>query len=148
MPLHFQLPVSFFSSLVIVKLTIVEHPPASLCMYSQTWAKDHLWIATTCLQRQPFQRPNFNYIIYIIYHYLWTRTTCQQRLPFFGPKGGRCTQVWLYYLRVKVDEFKVFRMLIFKSTFPFFYGQLSKLWSSSHLCCSHFQLWNKSSFDL
>jgi hypothetical protein len=39
-------------------------------------------------------------------------------------------------------------MLIFKSTFPFFYGQLSKLWSSSHLCCSHFQLWNKSSFDL
>jgi len=43
----------------------IENYKLFLRKYSQTWANDHLRIATTCLQRPLFLGPNFNIHIYI-----------------------------------------------------------------------------------
>ena len=45
-----------------------------LTIYSQTWANDHLRIATACLQRSPFRGPIFSF-----YNIRKATTTCQQR---------------------------------------------------------------------
>jgi len=55
-------------SIRVKKLIALETSVDTLSKYSQTWANDHLRIATTCLQRP----------------------------LFWGSEGGRCTQVWLY----------------------------------------------------
>ncbi len=51
-------------------------------IYSQTWANDHLRIATTIL----WFHLDFYYI-----NDLWSTTTCQQRPLLLGPEGGRNT---------------------------------------------------------
>ena len=82
--------------------------------YSQTWANDHLRIATTCQQRPPFCGPNLNF--YNI-NDLWITTTCQQRSLFLGPKGGRCTQVWLYLTKYCERKNRLL-ILVWKQTRP------------------------------
>ena len=65
-------------------------------IYSQTWANDHLRIATTCLQRPLFWGPILNF--YSI-NDLWTTTTCQQPPLFFGSQG------WSLYTGLTVHRF-------------------------------------------
>ncbi len=56
-----------------------------LYLHSQTWANDHLRIATTILQfRLVLHKWPLNY------------DHCQKQPLFLSPEGGRCTQVWLY----------------------------------------------------
>jgi len=74
--------------------------------YSQTWANDHLQIATTCSQRPPFWGPNYTF--YNI-NDLQTTTTCQQRPLILGPEDGRCTLVWLY---IKCRIFVTFKDVV------------------------------------
>ncbi len=53
--------------------------------YIQTWANNHLRIATTCLRRPPFWSPNFDSLQH--------KATFQQWPQIWGPEGGCCTQV-------------------------------------------------------
>jgi len=60
-------------------------PYCSFMIPSQTWANDHLQIATTCQQRPPFWGPKLDF--YYI-NDLWTTTICQQRPLFWGRSQG------------------------------------------------------------
>jgi len=40
-----------------------RHDKHHFCRYSQTWVNDHLWIATTCLQRPPFWKSQFEMLL-------------------------------------------------------------------------------------
>jgi len=87
-----------YKTMTIKMLVTVEKSPfARIWQYRQTWVNDHLQITTTCIQRQRFWGPNFNF--------------CNITLPLnndhlsttatnFGPEGGRCTQVWLYIKQI------------------------------------------------
>jgi hypothetical protein len=84
------------------------------CNYSQTWTNGHLWITITCLQRLPFERPNFNIWIVIFYN-----ITSEQRPPvnnghhFWVPKA-------LFVHRFDCNCF-LFYFIIVNQVLPNFY---------------------------
>ncbi len=74
-------------------------------MYIQTWAKEHLRIATNCPKWHPFWGNNSKFLLN---NDLWT---CQQRPLLLGPEGCRYSQVWLHvscYLQTLNLRFRMF----------------------------------------